>query len=272
MIGVGLHIGDGRGGQGYSAEYQAVLDRATALGYTHPSSAQKTKQNTLIQSLKDAGIWDLLDVFYVFATDGSSDFATLNWKSPSSNQCSKVNSPTFTSNLGFSGNGTSSYLNTNWIPSTNGVKYQLNNSSYFTSVGVNIQSNSATIGTLTDGASRYILLNSRSTTNDYDVALNSTAIARILTGSSLDGSGFSLVNRISSTHVNAYRNGSKLSADVASSSVGIPTRAVYLLARNNAGVADAFAPRRLSCAGFGSNLESKQSDLYTAWNTYLTSL
>jgi hypothetical protein len=103
------------------ADYQAILDRSTALGYTAPSPAQQTLQNTLVTDLKTAGVWDKLDLFYVFATDGDGDYATLNWKTPASFQATKVNSPTFTTNGGFAGDGTSSYLGTNYTPNTDAV-------------------------------------------------------------------------------------------------------------------------------------------------------
>ena len=109
------------GGGGFDADYQAVLDRSASLGYTAPSASQQTLQNTLVADLKTAGVWDKLDLFYVFATDGDSDYATLNWKTPASYQGTKVNSPTFTTNGGFAGNGSSSYLTTNYTPNTDAV-------------------------------------------------------------------------------------------------------------------------------------------------------
>jgi hypothetical protein len=112
------------------ADYQAVLDRASTLGYTAPSSAQQTLQNTLVEDLKDAGVWSKLDVFYVFATDGDSDYATLNWKSPSSFQITKTNSPTFTTNEGFAQSGTA-YLDTGFILDTNGTNYTQDNAGVF---------------------------------------------------------------------------------------------------------------------------------------------
>ena len=102
---------------------------ASSLGYTAPSASQQTLQNTLVTDLKTAGVWNKLDVFYVFATDGDSDFATLNWKAPSSHQVTKINSPTFTANSGFTGDGSSSYLDTNYNPATSGTNYTLNDAS-----------------------------------------------------------------------------------------------------------------------------------------------
>ena len=68
---------------GVDADYQAVLDEATLLGYTLPSSGQQTIQNQFVLDLKSAGIWSQLDLLYVMATDGDSNYSLLNWVSPS---------------------------------------------------------------------------------------------------------------------------------------------------------------------------------------------
>src|SRR5690606_10747871 len=51
----------------FTEEYQNVIERATTLGYSRPSFAQRTLQNSLVASLKTAGIWNALDFLYVFA-------------------------------------------------------------------------------------------------------------------------------------------------------------------------------------------------------------
>jgi len=107
---------------GFDPDYKAILDYATTQGYTLPSANQQTLQNQLVVDLKDAGIWSKLDTFAVFATDGDSDFALIDWKRLS--DYTAVNSPTFTSNQGFQGNGTSSWINTNFNAYTQGVNYQ----------------------------------------------------------------------------------------------------------------------------------------------------
>ena len=110
------------------ADYQAVLTKASDLGYSAPSALQQTLQNTLVTDLKTAGVWDKLDALYVFATDGDSDYATLNWKSPSNNEADKVNSPTFTENRGFTG-ASLKYIDTNF-QQDQGVKHKQNNASF----------------------------------------------------------------------------------------------------------------------------------------------
>jgi len=110
-------------------DYTAILNYATTLGYALPSGAQQVKQNKLVVDLKNAGIWSKLDTLAVFATDGNSDFALIDWKRLS--QYTAVNSPTFTTNGGFTGNGTSSYIDTNFNPSVGTNKYLINDEGRF---------------------------------------------------------------------------------------------------------------------------------------------
>jgi hypothetical protein len=117
-------------GSAFDADYQAVLDRASTLGYTAPSAAQQTLQNTLVEDLKTAGVWSKLDAFYLFATDGDSDYATLNFVAPSSFQATKTNSPTFTADEGFTGDGVSAYLDTNLNASTDTTNYTQDDASF----------------------------------------------------------------------------------------------------------------------------------------------
>jgi hypothetical protein len=114
MISLGLGTivgGNGSSFGGFSAEYQAVLARATTLGYTLPSGGQQAKQNQLILDLKTNGSWDRLDDFHLFRNDGSREFATINWKDP--NNLATGTFPTFSSGYGFQGDGSTMFLNLN---------------------------------------------------------------------------------------------------------------------------------------------------------------
>jgi hypothetical protein len=113
---------------GFSAEYQAILAEGTAQGYTLPSASQQAKQNILLNSLISSGVWAKLDLILVFANDGSSEFGCINWKNPSGTKATLVNSPTFTINEGFTGNGTSSYILTGYNPNGT-LNYKQNDAS-----------------------------------------------------------------------------------------------------------------------------------------------
>ena len=120
------------GSRVFDADYQAILDQATSLGYTLPELTVQIAQNEFLQLMKLNGYWSKLDLFYLFRTgdSGLSDFATINWKAPSSFQLTKVNSPTFDAN-GFVGNSTSSYLDCHYNPSTNATNYSTNQAAAF---------------------------------------------------------------------------------------------------------------------------------------------
>jgi hypothetical protein len=98
----------------WDADYQAIINEATTQSYTLPTSGQRVNQNKLMIALKDGGIYSKLDIMYMFANDGSQEFATLNWKNPTTFQASLINAPTFTSDLGFNSDGATAYVDTNY--------------------------------------------------------------------------------------------------------------------------------------------------------------
>ena len=121
------------GGGGLDIDYQAVLDYATSQGWDLPSTEQQTYQSTLLRTLKNIGVWDKLDRFFLHTTD-SRNFARIDWVNPSSSPVA-VNGDIggtleFTDNEGFHTDGVS-YLNYRYNP---------------TSDAVNVSQNSMTVG------------------------------------------------------------------------------------------------------------------------------
>lgn len=70
------------GASPFEPEYLTILSYATTQGWTLPSPPVQVNQNFLLSNLKVSGIWALLDVFYVFRSNGDSNFARINWKNP----------------------------------------------------------------------------------------------------------------------------------------------------------------------------------------------
>ena len=112
-------------GSGFDSDYQAVLDFATSEGDTLPSANQQILQNQVVLSLKDKGLWNKKDAFGLFATDGNVDFALICWKRLI--KMDAINSPSFSANAGFTGDGTSSYINTKFKPLADGVQFTQDN-------------------------------------------------------------------------------------------------------------------------------------------------
>lgn len=246
---------------GFDADYQAVLDYATTQGYTLPSASQQLLQEQLVKDLKAAGVWSKLDTFYVFATNGDSDFASINWKNPNSFECDEVNSPTFTTNQGFSGNGTSSYLDTNYNPFQNSVNYQV----YDASIGLYVYNSidQETVGYI--GSSANIILRNSSSTNPSKLQRINESTS-FTTGLAFGGTGLFTINRTSETQKYAYNGTTEYSQSTSGGSlddfnIGILQRELALFSRST-----------FSIFHMGSNIRVEQNDYYTAINLYMSSI
>lgn len=252
----------------FDSDYQAILDRGIALGYALPSVHQRAKQNQLVLDLKAAGIWTLLDIFYVFANNGSQEFATLNWKNPLLYQVSRVDTPVWTTDQGFYGNTTSSYLNTNFTPSSNGVNLTVNNGSFLLHILINSAGNAGAHGARATDGTNSLTLTPRFT-DDILYARFNAATAYSVANIIADGTYHS--KRTSSTALSIFKNGSSL-ANGTVTAQGLPAFPVFLEAFNNGGTAAGFSGRGVAMAGMGASLNTLESAFYTAWNTYFTSL
>lgn len=73
------------------------------------------------------------------------------------------------------------------------------------------------------------------------------------------------------TNIKTYRNGSLLFNN-AFGPLGISTNNLYIGCLNNNNVASSFSTRQWAMMCAGGNIESFQSDLYSAINTYMTTL
>jgi len=118
----------------FEPEYIAILDYAKSNGYQLPKRNQNFKNNKKIKKLKSEGIFTELDILYNFKQhSGLSDFSKINWVNPgvyNATQSNVINHPVLESDKGFKG-GTNSYLLTDYIPSINSNKAQLEDVTVF---------------------------------------------------------------------------------------------------------------------------------------------
>lgn len=255
MIGIGIGINRQRfRGGGFDPDYQAVLNYATTQGYTLPSASQRVKQNQLMVDLKNGGIWSKLDTFAVFATDGSSDFALIDWVRLL--DYTAVNSPTFTADEGFQGNGTSSYIDTNFNPRT---------------IGSNYNTTDASVGfwtTLLAHDSNYIYGAGPTYFRDLAAILFRSAVN--------DGDGTNRTSpagdinhyhssRTNGTTKNIFENGIALGPYTVASSIEATNFELLKYISN-------YSSSKIGLFYCGSNLETEIVDFNNALNTYMSSL
>ena len=246
-------------GPSYETEYQAVLNYATSLGYAQPTDAQKLKQNQLLKDLKAAGIWAKLDTFAVFANNGGANFGLIDWKRLTT--YTAVNSPTFTSNVGFQGNGTSSYIALNYTPSVNGVNLTLNNNSMGAYSNIQNTASGTLMSSFATGS--YIEIG-------HDGANNRIVIYNMNTSANLpsvgvNGQGGLFVStRSISTAYSVYRNATLIFSP-AQASNSLATGAMRLFSRSNNTV---YSLSQASMAFAGSALNATEvTNLQTAFVT-----
>jgi hypothetical protein len=272
----------GGGGPGYDADYQAILDYATTQGYTLPSQTVRDSGNAFVEDLKAIGVWDSLDVLYVFATDGGRDFAKINWKDPDGNyNCTEVNSPTFTANEGFKGNGTSSYLNTNL--NLNADSASLNFSADRGQIYMHLNETwpaasaacGARLNATVDNDQQVLIQNNAS--NQTLVRINSHSETTgdheylLVTPSGLSGRYF--WSRDDWTTLSAYRNKTLDGTDNTSVTTGLlPNQDLFILANNTGGTAGQFSATEVSIFLLGVAAPSKLTQLDDEWDDYFQSL
>lgn len=261
---------------GLDSDYQAVLDYATGQGYTLPSATQQILQNQLVLDLKAGGVWDDLDLLYIFATDGDSDFARINWIDPGNFSAQDgASGPTFTTNEGFAGNETNQYMTTGWDPATDGVNFTLNDASAF----AHSNTNSGTAGTRFLFGSRNasnqgrIELIPKNISSQHVGAINSAGTTPGLGSAPVSAEGFFQVRRTASNDLRLYKDGTQVGATHTTAATdALNNDDVAILASNGNGTIGGFSGEQITIFGLGSSLQGKESALYTAWNTYFTSI
>jgi len=240
----------------YEPQYKSILDYATTQGYTLPSTAQRLKQNTLLSTLKSSGVWNKLDTFANFATDGDINFALIDWKRLS--LLTAVNSPSFTANEGFIGNGTSSYIDTNFNPSTQSTNYVTNNASRYMYL-------------FSNGTSQRLDGNSINTNN---IRLGTYTTHKINSGSVnmlnsaftyLNTKGMKSIHRTTSTDVYLYND--SVGENRILLSTGLPNANQWILR-----LFSVYADAKISMYAMGGSMVTENTAFVNAFNTYLNSL
>jgi len=225
---------------------------------TPPDSARQTLINNLITGLKSDGVWSVLDALYLHAAH-DMQAGRLNARVPA-NAASAVNSPSFTTNRGFTGDGSTSYLSTGINPSTAGGNYSRDSASLFVWSLSNITNTGADIGGTISNS-----INSRSSTaGALRGGVNNAAATVATLGNSL---GLSTLSRTSSTNVDGYRDSDFVGAQTVAS-VAIPNATIDILR-----AATLFSTRQIAVSGFGGSLTAANvAALHGRLSAYLTAI
>lgn len=248
----------------YDSDAQLYFD----LLNPEPSLQFKEAINKLVLSLKASGNWNKLDRFWIHATE-QQQHAKISLIQPESTVITEVNSPSWVFEQGYTGNGTNSYLDTNFNPSLQASHFVLNNGSVFYYSRTNLQENSADIGNGTTGT-----------------GANGTAIAprlssgqtqvRLQASVNVDGPDFTdtrglfYVKRIQSDIVTYGRNGMQF-GNIAQPQTGIANANFFIGGASWGTVLKFPSTRQIALSGVGSG-DVDQYALYLAIQEFATAI
>jgi hypothetical protein len=265
------------GGAAYDADFQAKLNQATFLGYGLPTgTTYLNAENDFYLNLKDPtriGL-DTVDSLYAktqrgynHVTNGSSGYACLEMKAPSSNPATLILAPSLVSGQGFQGNGTSSYVK---YGVAGGIYEQ--NSAFVLSVvhtwGTNLDSH-CIFATNSSGANNSVWF--RFVTPQ--VRINASGISSVTNYSGTAKSTFLLTRTGASAFQYLERRGVSATTNVAlngtTASSNLPTEEFMALSRNGANFSTGIAAMNF----FGEGLSDQEAkDYITIVNTYLAAI
>lgn len=216
-----------QGGAGYDSDLETYIDGLT----TELSSGQLDKLNTFFTDLKsDLGITNLSDVFdvmYILANE--TEEASLRNAVERDHDCTN-NGASFTTLEGFTGNGTSQYISTDYIPSTDSVNFTRNNGAIgaYSRTAANPANEGCYIG-VSDGIEQTSLQPFSSGEMVYHV--NDGTLSYVENTSNAHAALW-ITTRSNSTTVTLYKN-KTANASATANSVGLPTMEFNILARKN---------------------------------------
>lgn len=239
-------------GAGLPAAPRTVLIESAAVFSamtTQPSDARKWACDTLIRSLRDAGVWSKLDGLFVLRAH-AEQASLINWITPSQ-VLTRTGAPAFTADAGWTGDG-SNGLDGPAVSTLTRYVRDSNHIGVWTG-GDGAANSSADVGFYGPTDVSYIIARSAGGTPDtFRGLLNSVGD---LAAANTDGRGTYIVTRTSSTAQLHYRNGtehlsgSKTSAALTTTAtlyVAYTTRPAYaafygsaLTAADAAGINDA---------------------------------
>jgi hypothetical protein len=235
------------------------------------SSTEINLLNNLVRSLKSGlGVTNLADHFdYFNIRAGETQEQSLRNLAKRAHDSTAVNSPTWTQGEGFTGNGTSSYIEVDYIP-TNGVRYQLNDASHGLYLRVFNRGSGAkyngVYSTTADGGNANRIIIGSFAATDLAVMLNDGG--NLVSDNNTNG--LYVLNRLSSSIINWFRNKAK-SANISINSTKRPNQKIIELAsRIDTGSVTQFGTHQISFSFCGKGLtDAQHSAVVDAMEAYM---
>ena len=247
-----------------TAWVNAVVAAGGSVGAT-----QRGYVNTLITSLKAHSLWTIQERIWLHASENIKQ-ATIDIVNLG--VATEVSSPSFTASQGYTGNGSSSYLDTGWSSGSNYTQNSASISAYIRTsrAGNNNYAALARVDTATTGTSDMIWPLSGGVFS-YDV--NDGAFSN--QPANTNAQGFWTASRTGASTLALYKNSNSTAfgtATTASGSLASNTN-FYIGARSNNNSAEWFSTDQIAITTIGAGMSAANvAQFQTDLNAYMTSL
>jgi len=255
-------------GAGFTAacgECTAFLARTDGtLNNTH-----KQAYSDLICGLKSDGVLTKLDALYIFATNNRTN-ALLNLVQNAFNP-TEHGTVSFSADHGYTGDGSTFFLDTGFTPSTAGGNFTLNAASlgFYDLTNRNPFASTLEIGVHFGGVNNDQAIAGAGVSNQATCSVNTTGAASQAGGHATNC--FIAASRTTSSLQTLYRNGSSIATDATASGALASGGSIYICANNNFSGGSLFSSDQLSAAFLGGGLTGTDvSNLSIRLNNYMT--
>ena len=258
----GISAATSVGAPSASAAEDSATTAWAAACTTPPTSGRRAAINTMIAGIKADGDWGSLGRLYVFAAE-DSQAARLNIKDPSES-VAFINSPTFTTNRGVTGDGSSAYIDIGEAWDADG-HFTLNSATIWAYINEQNSTGGEPIVGVAAGSTGNVSMTVRASAGNEQFRINDTTNDALVanTGSKLGSRGMS---RNGASDKRGYVNGSETAA-FSTSSASVPTQNGAILrsggSYGNSRVAALFAGSGMSATAIG-RVRSRIITLLTA--------
>ena len=252
----------------FTTEYQLYYDALPVK----PSASIAWAQDLFFKTLVINGIWDRLDWMPAFAQTTSAG-GLINCINPGTNNPTIVNDPLFTALEGFTTDGLSKYINSNWKMITDGVNYTLNDCSFGFYIRNNVATDEVAMGVRDDtpGLDQVTYITPRAVSDGKCYLRCNETMATYIRALNADSRGMWIGNRTAVDDYALYKNTMELisGANVTSNLTDLE---FFIGAMNDDGVAANHTPYQFSMAFTGGGLTPVQTQVLTnAFEAYMES-
>ena len=228
--------------------------------------ARRRLVGQLIHGLKNDGVWAILDRLWLFAAENATQAGIDLVARASIVDPATTGNPTFTANQGYTGNGSTSYIDTGYNVST-GAKF-VRDSAHYAVCHRTASSTSAVADGLFDASINGDLLDWAPGASASSARINTNA--QVIFTVTAQGLGTVVASRTAANLANLYYNGGAAIMG-AGASLAPPNLNFFLGACNNNGGLYRPHDAQICWASFGSGLPDAQAaSLYTNLTAYRT--